>query len=173
MRYLAFRSCELFQCGQRHAHAFERQQREWNHRQQPTREHEVAADADDGVRYWAAVGLNAAGKEEAAAALDNRPELAALKAEMNAIGPRADDPTPAYLAAARRVIASPKFGGSDDILFDDFEGDRYDTSVGAAVVEAKWFPHLPIYRQQDQFAGSGWTPATRPNIPFARLRLVC
>jgi transposase len=38
------------------------------------------------------------------------------------------------------------------------EGDRYDTSVAAAVVEAKWFHHLPIYRHQDIFAGSGWTP---------------
>jgi transposase len=38
------------------------------------------------------------------------------------------------------------------------EGDRYDTSVAATILEAKWFLHLPIYRQQDQFAGSGWTP---------------
>ena len=38
------------------------------------------------------------------------------------------------------------------------EGERYDTSVAAAVVEAKWFLHLPIYRHQDVFAGSGWTP---------------
>jgi transposase len=38
------------------------------------------------------------------------------------------------------------------------EGDRYDTSVAAAVVEAKWFHHLPIYRHQDVFAGSGWMP---------------
>ena len=39
------------------------------------------------------------------------------------------------------------------------EGDRYDTSVAVAVVEAKWFQHLPIYRHQDIFAGSGWTPS--------------
>jgi transposase len=39
------------------------------------------------------------------------------------------------------------------------EGDRYDTSVAAAVIEAKWFHHLPIYRHQDLFAGSGWTPS--------------
>jgi transposase len=38
------------------------------------------------------------------------------------------------------------------------EGDRYDSSVAATIVEAKWFLHLPIYRQQDVFAGSGWTP---------------
>jgi transposase len=39
------------------------------------------------------------------------------------------------------------------------EGERYDTSVAATIVEAKWFHHLPIYRHQDQFAGSGWTPS--------------
>jgi transposase len=39
------------------------------------------------------------------------------------------------------------------------EGDRYDTSIGAAVVEAKWFLHMPLYRHQDVFAGSGWTPS--------------
>ncbi len=39
------------------------------------------------------------------------------------------------------------------------EGDRFDTSVAAAIVEVKWFHHLPIYRQQDLFAGSGWTPS--------------
>lgn len=39
------------------------------------------------------------------------------------------------------------------------EGDRYDTSVAATIVEAKWFHHLPIYRHQDLFAGSGWTPS--------------
>jgi transposase len=39
------------------------------------------------------------------------------------------------------------------------EGDRYDTSVAATVVEAKWFHHLPIYRHQDVFAGSGWVPS--------------
>lgn len=39
------------------------------------------------------------------------------------------------------------------------EGNRYDTSVAASVVQAKWDHHMPIYRQQDIFAGSGWTPA--------------
>jgi transposase len=38
------------------------------------------------------------------------------------------------------------------------EGDRYDTSVAATIIEAKWFFHLPIYRHQDLFASSGWTP---------------
>jgi transposase len=39
------------------------------------------------------------------------------------------------------------------------EGDRYSTSIAAAIVEAKWFHYLPLYRQQDLFAGSGWTPS--------------
>lgn len=38
------------------------------------------------------------------------------------------------------------------------EGDRYDTSVAAEIVTAKYGFHLPVYRQQDLFAGSGWTP---------------
>jgi transposase len=39
------------------------------------------------------------------------------------------------------------------------EGDRYSTSVAATIIEAKWFHYLPLYRQQDLFAGSGWTPS--------------
>jgi transposase len=38
------------------------------------------------------------------------------------------------------------------------EGDRYDTSVAAEIITAKYGFHLPVYRQQDLFAGSGWTP---------------
>jgi len=38
------------------------------------------------------------------------------------------------------------------------EGNRYDTSVAAEIVVGKYAYHLPIYRQQDWFAGSGWTP---------------
>ena len=38
------------------------------------------------------------------------------------------------------------------------EGNRYDTSVAAEIITNKNGYHLPIYRQQDQFAGSGWTP---------------
>ena len=38
------------------------------------------------------------------------------------------------------------------------EGDRYDTSIAAEIITAKYGYHLPIYRQQDLFAGSGWTP---------------
>lgn len=39
------------------------------------------------------------------------------------------------------------------------EGDRFDVSVGVEVVAWKYFYHLPFYRQQDFFAGSGWTPS--------------
>ena len=39
------------------------------------------------------------------------------------------------------------------------EGNRYDTSVAAEILTGKYGYHLPIYRQQDYFAGSGWTPA--------------
>lgn len=38
-------------------------------------------------------------------------------------------------------------------------GDRFDASIGVAVVAWKYFYHLPFYRQQDMFAGSGWTPS--------------
>ncbi len=39
------------------------------------------------------------------------------------------------------------------------EGNRYDTSVAAEIITGKTGYHLPIYRQQDYFAGSGWTPS--------------
>ena len=39
------------------------------------------------------------------------------------------------------------------------EGDRYDSSIGAEILTAKYGFHLPVYRQQDLFAGSGWTPS--------------
>ncbi|QDT04242.1 Transposase IS66 family protein [Rubripirellula lacrimiformis] len=49
------------------------------------------------------------------------------------------------------------------------QGDRFDTSVGVEVVAWKYFYHLPFYRQQDLFAGSGWTPSrsTLANIETA------
>jgi len=39
------------------------------------------------------------------------------------------------------------------------EGNRYDTSIAAEIITAKYGYHLPIYRQQDWFAGSGWLPS--------------
>jgi transposase len=49
------------------------------------------------------------------------------------------------------------------------EGDRFDASIGVEVVAWKYFYHLPFYRQQDMFAGSGWTPSrsTLQNIEAA------
>ena len=49
------------------------------------------------------------------------------------------------------------------------EGDRFDVSIGVEVVAWKYFYHLPFYRQQDLFAGSGWTPSrsTLQNIEAA------
>ena len=38
------------------------------------------------------------------------------------------------------------------------EGNKYDTSIAAEIITGKFSYHLPIYRQQDYFAGSGWTP---------------
>ncbi|HEX4150438.1 MAG TPA: IS66 family transposase [Pirellulales bacterium] len=38
------------------------------------------------------------------------------------------------------------------------EGNRYDTGIAAEIVAAKYAYHLPTYRQQDWFAGSGWMP---------------
>jgi transposase len=39
------------------------------------------------------------------------------------------------------------------------EGNRFDLSVAIAVILAKYWYHLPLYRQQDQFAACGWTPS--------------
>jgi transposase len=54
------------------------------------------------------------------------------------------------------------------------EGNRYDTSVAAEIVTAKYGYHLPIYRQQDWFAGSGWTPgrSTLLNVQQAAAELL-
>ncbi len=39
------------------------------------------------------------------------------------------------------------------------EGNKYDSSVAAAVVVHKLDMHLPLYRQTDIFSSSGWTPS--------------
>jgi transposase len=41
---------------------------------------------------------------------------------------------------------------------DLVEGNRFDTSIAAEIITAKYAYHLPVYRQQDWFAGSGWMP---------------
>lgn len=54
------------------------------------------------------------------------------------------------------------------------EGNRYDTSIAAEIITAKRGYHLPIYRQQDWFAGSGWMPSrsTLLNIERAAAGLI-
>lgn len=74
--------------------------------------------------------------------------------------------TPAKLKV--RVTKYPKFAcpssagcgvASPDRAVGIVEGDKYDASVAAQVITAKYGYHLPVYRQQDVFAGSGWTPS--------------
>lgn len=38
------------------------------------------------------------------------------------------------------------------------EGNKYAPSIAAEIITGKFGYHLPIYRQQDYFAGSGWAP---------------
>ena len=54
------------------------------------------------------------------------------------------------------------------------EGNRYDASIAAEIITAKYGYHLPFYRQQDLFAGSGWVPtrSTLLNILTAAATLV-
>jgi transposase len=54
------------------------------------------------------------------------------------------------------------------------EGNRYGTSVAAEIVTGKCGYHLPIYREQDYFAGCGWTAdrSTLLNIFRASAELV-
>lgn len=39
------------------------------------------------------------------------------------------------------------------------EGNRYATSIAAEIITGKSAYHMPLYRQQDYFAGSGWVPS--------------
>ncbi len=55
-------------------------------------------------------------------------------------------------------------GGSPRIISPErptglVAGNRFDVSIGVEVVAWKYFYHMPFYRQQDMFAGSGWTPS--------------
>ncbi len=68
----------------------------------------------------------------------------------------------------RKVTEYPKYGcsccKSRGIVTAErptglVEGNKYDTSVAAAVVVQKYDLHLPLYRQTDIFAVSGWTPS--------------
>jgi len=53
-------------------------------------------------------------------------------------------------------------------------GDRYDTSIAAEIIAAKYSYHLPIYRQEDLFAASGLTLSRSSllNIQEAAVRLI-
>jgi len=56
--------------------------------------------------------------------------------------------------------SSPECGvGSPERPTGLVEGNRYDTSIAAEVLTGKYSYHMPVYREQDYFAGSGWTPA--------------
>ncbi len=52
------------------------------------------------------------------------------------------------------------------------EGDRFDASIGVEVVAWKYFYHLPFYRQQDMFAGSGEIPSRQAEYPRELLGLL-
>ena len=54
------------------------------------------------------------------------------------------------------------------------EGDRYSTSVAAEIIANNLGYHLPLYREQDMFAASGWAPfrSTLLNIKTAAAELV-
>lgn len=54
-------------------------------------------------------------------------------------------------SAACGVVQPPRPAGL-------VEGNRFDTSVAAEIVVGKYAYHLPVYREQDWFAGSGWLP---------------
>ena len=54
------------------------------------------------------------------------------------------------------------------------EGNRYDTSIAAEIMVAKYAYHTPVYRQQDIFASCGWTPtrSTLLNVLKAAAHLI-
>jgi transposase len=53
-------------------------------------------------------------------------------------------------------------------------GDRYDTSIAAELITSKYGYHLPVYRQEDMFAGSGvhLPRSTLLNVLRAAARLI-
>lgn len=65
-----------------------------------------------------------------------------------------------YADAAGGVISPPRPVGL-------VEGDRFDTSVAVEIIAARWFYHLPYYRQQDLFASCGWTPSRSTLVNLA------
>jgi transposase len=74
-----------------------------------------------------------------------------------------------------RVTKYPKYAcanqsecgiGSPERPVGIVEGNKYDSSIAAEIITGKFGYHLPLYRLQDYFAGSGWTPtrSTQNNI---------
>ncbi len=65
------------------------------------------------------------------------------------------------------VVEAPRLVGL-------IEGNRYDTSVAAEIMVAKYAYHVPVYRQQDMFASCGWTPSrsTLLNVLEAAAHLI-
>lgn len=66
-----------------------------------------------------------------------------------------------------RVTIYPKYACPDDpqcgIVSPErptglVEGNKYDSSIAAEIITGKYSYHLPLYRLQDYFAGSGWLP---------------
>ncbi len=66
-----------------------------------------------------------------------------------------------------RVTLYPKYSclnepecgiGSPERPTGIVEGNKYDPSIAAEIITGKFGYHMPIYRQQDYFAGSGWAP---------------
>ena len=58
------------------------------------------------------------------------------------------------------VAGQPKLGVSSvERPTGLVEGNRFDTSIAVEILACRFFYHLPYYRQQDLFAGCGWTPS--------------
>lgn len=57
-------------------------------------------------------------------------------------------------------VAAPECGiASAERPTGIVEGDKYDASIAAEIITNKYAYHLPVNRQQDMFAGSGWAPS--------------
>ena len=74
-----------------------------------------------------------------------------------------------------RVTKYPKYGcknepecgvSSPERPMGIVDGNRYDSGVAAEIITAKYAYYVPLYRQQDYFAGCGWLPqrSTQCNI---------
>jgi len=64
------------------------------------------------------------------------------------------------LIAKFGCVGAPECGVKEALRPEGLvEGNRYDTSVAAQIMASKYALHIPTYRQQDQFAGCGWTPS--------------